>query len=55
MQAGSFDKLVEGFTLFDHAELLTSALLDGLHALLELQHFGFEIRLRSSSRSFSPC
>src|SRR5690606_6043385 len=40
--ACSFAELIEGFTLFDHAQLLASALFHGFHALLELHHFRFE-------------
>src|SRR5690606_15018734 len=43
-QAGypSLRQLVEGLTLFNHAQLMAGALFDSFHTALEFQHFGFE-------------
>ena len=35
----SLGQLIEGFTLLDHAQLMASALFNGLHAFFKLQHF----------------
>src|SRR5690606_22946476 len=42
MARRSFAELIEGFALFDHAQLLAGAFFHGFHALLELHHLGFE-------------
>src|SRR5690606_26341085 len=41
-ESGSFAQQIQGFAVFDHAQLMAGTLLDRLHATLELGHLGIE-------------